>query len=67
MSFSVINLRGFRHDVRQSDDPDATEGREIAHRQAEARARMDIALARRRVSLCPTPDQQRPRTLRRIL
>lgn len=44
-------LRGFRPDRRRSLEPDATEGRELAHATADRDARMSLAMWPGRVKL----------------
>jgi len=47
MIANLAGTRNFRADRRRSIEPDATEGREIAHAQAEARARFDMRKIRK--------------------
>ena len=48
-----MGLRGFRPDHRKGNDPDETEGRNIAHAQANGLARMQAAMARHPTRLTP--------------
>lgn len=47
LKIDPIGLRGFRADRRRSLEPDATEGREIAHGYAEADAARSIGMTRK--------------------